>query len=174
MLILSAFLIASGAMVMERLSGSVGRLPGHRQAAALPTDAQGRMTAALVGFAAGHPGDRLLADRGDGRIRRSGDLLQGPGTGERHDLAESMIDNLFVAQNADFDFLLDQNDDIPRPDGGEIYVPVASGQQFGIEGGRRPTLRQHPERVSRPSGEGLRAGRADGLVDVLGNPIPDL
>lgn len=138
MLILSAFLMASGAMVMERLSGSVGRLldiakpPHFLQMHKGEYDA-----AALVGFAAEHPEiDSWLIEE---MVGFDGQAIsfETPGTGERHDLAESMIDNLFVTQNADFDFLLDQNDDIPRPDSGEIYVPVASGQQFGIEEGDR-------------------------------------
>ncbi|MDF2710289.1 MAG: efflux transporter, permease protein [Nonomuraea muscovyensis] len=64
-----------------------------------------------------------------------------PATGESGDLADSLIDNLFVTQNEEFDFLIDETGAIPRPSQGEVYVPVAYQQRFALHTGDRLAIR---------------------------------
>ena len=142
-LTLSAFLMSSGAMVLERLAGSVGTMfetakPPHFLQ--MHTGKYDRT--ALQAFAGEHPElDAWLVEEMigfDGQAvswERSAD-------GARGDLSETMIDNLFVAQNAEFDFLLDsRGDSIPSPSAGEIYIPVAYEQRYGLGVGDRLTVR---------------------------------
>ena len=55
--------------------------------------------------------------------------------------SDSLIDNLFVVQNEEFDFLLDGTGAIAQPSAGEVYVPVAYQQSFGLETGDELTIR---------------------------------
>src|SRR5699024_997200 len=66
-----------------------------------------------------------------------------PSTGESGDLADSLIDNLFVTQNDEFDFLLDEGGQIPRPSRGEVHVPVAYEQEFDLRVGDELRVRTH-------------------------------
>lgn len=138
---LSAFLMASGALVLERLVGSVDRM---FEAAKPPHFLQMHQgdydDGALESFAAAHPeiDSWLIEDM----IGFDGQAIgwERPATGASGDLAASMIDNLFVTQNDSFDLLLDA-DGAPRPAAGEIYVPVAYERQFGLETGDRLSVR---------------------------------
>lgn len=135
-LVLSAFLMATGCMVMERLVGGINQLfedakPPHF----LQMHAGDYDKAALESFAAEHPEidswlieDMLGFDSASLTWNR-------PGTGESGSLSKSLIDNLFVTQNQDFDYLLDQDNSIAQPSDGEIYVPVAYEEQFGLHAG---------------------------------------
>ncbi|MFT3889879.1 MAG: ABC transporter permease [Arachnia sp.] len=137
-LILSSFLMASGAMVMERLAGSVSRLfdtarPPHF----LQMHKGDYDTGALERFAAGQPGiEAWLIEEMVG-FDGSSITFERRSSGERGDLSASMIDHLFVTQNDRFDFLLDEADGIPRPTGDELYVPVATKQQLSLAVGDR-------------------------------------
>ncbi len=140
-LVLSAFLMASGTLVMERLSGSVGRLfeiarPPHL----LQMHRGGYDPGALRAFAAEHPEieDWLIEEMEgfDGQAIR----WERPGSGERGDFSASMIDNLFVTRNDRFDLLLDRQDVAVRPADGEVYVPVAYEREFGLRVGDRLTV----------------------------------
>lgn len=135
-LILSAFLMATGSMVMERLTGSVEQLfdeakPPHflqmHKGAYDPEQ--------LTLFAAEHPEiDAWLVEEMLG-FDGAAIGVHRPQTGESGDLAESLIDNLFVTQNDEFDFLIDEAGAIPRPSAGEVYVPVAYQQRFDLQRG---------------------------------------
>jgi putative ABC transport system permease protein len=137
-LILSTFLMATGSMVMERVVGSVDRLfdeaePPHflqmhkgdhdPEALARFADAHPEIEAWLVEEMLGFDGAAIAWHR--------------PSTGESGDLSESLIDNLFVTQNREFDLLLDEAGAAARPARGEAYVPVAYQQRFGLQVGDR-------------------------------------
>ncbi|MBP2436945.1 ABC transporter permease [Microbacterium amylolyticum] len=141
-LALSAFLLSSGAMVMERLAGSVGQMfsvakPPH--------------------FLQMHTGeydrealDSFAAERSDidswvvqEMLGNDGQLVSWTkqADGSQGDLSESQIDNLFVTQNPNFDFLLNADDDsIPTPAAGEVFIPVAVAQQFELSIGDTLTV----------------------------------
>lgn len=135
-LVLSAFLMATGAMVMERTFGSVDRLfeqaePPHF----LQMHRGDHDPDALARFAAEHPEiDAWLIEE---MLGFDGASLtwQRPSTGEAGDLGDSLIDNLFVTQNEEFDLLLDETGAAPHPAPGEIYVPVTYQQQLGLRVG---------------------------------------
>ncbi len=141
-LTLSAFLMATGAMVMERLIGSVDQLFEQAQPPHYLQMHKGEYdAAALDQFAADNPeiATWLIEDMlGYDSAAISWDR---PSTGESGDLAESLIDNLFVSQNQEFDFLIDETGVIPEPGPGEIYVPVAYKQQFDLQIGDRLGVR---------------------------------
>ena len=140
-LVLSAFMMATGSMVIERLAGSVGQLfeqgkPPHF----LQMHKGDYDEGALERFAAGRPEveawlieDMLGYDSASLAWER-------PGTGESGDLSGSQIDNLFVTQNEEFDFLVDGAGGIPRPAAGEVYVPVMYQQQVALEVGDELTV----------------------------------
>lgn len=134
----SAFLMASGALVVERLAGSVDRMfavakPPHF----LQMHRGDHDAAALEGFARSRP--EVDVWQIEEMLGFDGHAIawERPATGERGDLSGSMIDNLFVTQNAEFDLMLDADDAAPTPAPGEIYVPVAYRQQFGLQVGDR-------------------------------------
>ncbi|MGO1543914.1 MAG: FtsX-like permease family protein [Gulosibacter sp.] len=148
-LVLSALLMATGAMVMERLSGAVNGLfeeakPPHF----LQMHKGDYDTGALDAFAAEHPEIEswLIEDM----IGFDSSFLswERPATGETGDLSESLIDNLFVVQNEEFDFLLDETNSIPQAAEGEVYVPVAYQQTFGLEAGDELSIRTDAETVT--------------------------
>lgn len=141
MLVLSAFLMATGAMVMERMVGSVNQLfdeakPPHflqmhkgdydPEALAEFADEQPDIEAWHVEEMLGYAGPAIAWER--------------PATGESGDLSDSLINNLFVTPNEEFDFLLDETGAIPQPAPGEVYVPVAYQQSFDLHTGDELTL----------------------------------
>ncbi|MDO5065973.1 MAG: ABC transporter permease [Propionibacteriaceae bacterium] len=132
-LVLSAFLMATGCMVMERLVGGVNKLfdearpPHFLQMHVGPYD-----PAALERFAAEHPEiDSWLVEEMIGHDSASLTWSR-PTTGESGSMAESLIDNLFVSQNESFDLLLDADGAAVRPSDGEVYVPVAYESRFHL------------------------------------------
>lgn len=132
-LILSAFLMATGAMVMERLIGSVNQLFDEAKPPHFLQMHKGEYDAeALERFAAEHPEiDSWLIEEMLG-FDSAAIAWERPSTGESGDLSESLIDNLFVTQNQEFDYLLDESGAIPEPSPGEVYVPVAYQQTFEL------------------------------------------
>lgn len=141
-LILSAFLMATGAMVMERLVGSVNQLFDEAKPPHFLQMHKGDYDPdALTRFASEHPEiDAWLVDEMLG-FDSAAIAWHRPGTGEAGDLADSLIDNLFVTQNQEFDFLIDENGAIPRPSRGEVYVPVAHQQGFDLQLGDELQIR---------------------------------
>lgn len=141
MITISACLMASGAMVVERLVGAVDELFERAQPPHFLQMHQGDYdVAALEAFAAEHPEieswfieEMVGFDGGSIAWERAA-------TGERGDLSESLIDNLFVTQSTEFDFLLDAEGGVPRPDAGEIYVPVVYAQRYGLQVGDELTV----------------------------------
>ena len=135
-LILSAFLMATGAMVMERTVGSVDALfdeakPPHF----LQMHAGDYDPDALARFASKHPEiNAWLIEEMIG-FDSTAIAWHRPSTGESGDISDSLIDNLFVTQNTEFDFLIDETGAIPRPSSGEVYVPVAYQQRYGLRAG---------------------------------------
>lgn len=136
LLVLGAFLMATGAMVMERSLAAVDQLFEEAKPPHFLQMHQGTYDPqALDRFAAKHP--EISAWLVEDMLGFDGAAIgwERPTTGESGDLAESLIDNLFVTQNRDFDFLIDSRGKNPRPFPGEIYVPVAYEQQFGLQTG---------------------------------------
>ena len=135
-LVLSAFLMATGSMVIERLAGSVGGLfeqakPPHF----LQMHTGEYDTDALEQFAAEHEEiDSWLVTEMLG-YESNALAFQRPETGESGSLNQSRFDNLFVTQNDEFDFLVDDEGTIPEPAPGEVYVPVKYEQAFGLGAG---------------------------------------
>ncbi|MFV0430355.1 MAG: ABC transporter permease [Arachnia sp.] len=141
-LVLSAFLMATGAMVMERVLGSVDALfevakPPHF----LQMHSGDYDQAALRNFADQEPlvQEWLIEDM----VGYDGAAISWsrPGTQDFGDLSASLIGNLFVTQNTDFDYLIDQDNQIAAPEPGEVYVPVAYREMFGLEIGDRLGVR---------------------------------
>ncbi len=131
---MSAFLMATGAMVMERSVGSVDALFAQAKPPHFLQMHKGDYdTDALTAFAADHPEieswlieDMLGFDGSAISWHRSAD-------DETGDLSASLIDNLFVTQNEDFDFLLDEDGAIPQPSPGEVYVPVGYQRDVDLQ-----------------------------------------
>ncbi|TMR07779.1 ABC transporter permease [Nonomuraea turkmeniaca] len=142
LLILSAFLMVTGSMVMERSIGSVDQLfeeakpPHYLQMHKGDYDPD-----ALTRFASDHPEiDAWLVEEMLG-FDSAAIAWHRPSTGESGDLADSLIDNLFVTQQEEFDFLIDETGAIPQASRGEVYVPVAYQQSFGLQAGDKLAIR---------------------------------
>ncbi|GAB7189946.1 FtsX-like permease family protein [Kineococcus sp. NUM-3379] len=140
-LVLSAFLMATGSMVVERLTGSVGGLfeqakPPHF----LQMHKGGYDRSALETFAAGH--DEIDSWLVTEMVGYGSNALSWhrPATGESGSMSSSRFDNLFVTQNDEFDHLVDENGDTPEPARGEVYVPVKYQQAFGLQAGDTLTV----------------------------------
>ncbi|GAA5226547.1 ABC transporter permease [Paeniglutamicibacter antarcticus] len=142
MFIISAFLMSTGAMVMERSVGSVNALFEQAKPPHFLQMHKGKADAeALAEFAGEHPEiDSWLIEDMLG-FDGAAVSWQRPSTGGAGDFSSSLIDNLFVAQNEDFDFLIDGAGTIPRPAAGEVYVPVGYQQGFGLQIGDELDIR---------------------------------
>lgn len=142
-LILSAFLMATGSMIIERLAGSISQLseqgkpPDFLQMHLGDYDED-----ALDRFATEHESeiDTWLLEQMLG-YDSSSLAWERPSTGESGDLAASRIDNLFVTQNEKFDFLVDETGHVVEPEAGEVYVPVVYQEQHGLTAGDLLTVR---------------------------------
>ncbi len=140
-LVLSAFLMATGSMVVERLADSVGALAEQAQPPHfLQMHKGGYDRPALEAFAARH--DEIAAWLVTEMVGYESSALSWhrPGTGESGSLASGRFDNLFVTQNDEFDHLVDEDGDVPRPAPGEVYVPVKYAQAFGLRAGDALTV----------------------------------
>lgn len=135
-LVLSAFLMATGAMVVERMVGAVDRLFDEAKPPHFLQMHVGEVDAgALQDFAARHPEIESWTVAQLYGFDGAAVAWQRPSTGEGGDLADSLIDNLFVAQNSDFDFLIDETGAVAEPRPGEVYVPVAYRERFELQAG---------------------------------------
>ena len=142
-LILSALLMATGSMVIERLTGSISQLSEQGKPPDFFQMHKGDYDlAALEQFAAEHEStiDAWLIEEMLGYDSTSL-TWERPSTGEYGDLAASRIDNLFVTQNAEFDFLVDDTGEIVEPAAGEVYVPVVYQERYGLTAGDVLTVR---------------------------------
>ncbi|UZN02611.1 ABC transporter permease [Cellulomonas sp. S1-8] len=140
-LILSAFLMATGSMVIERLAGSVGGLFAQAQPPHFLQMHKGDYDrSALEAFAAEH--DEIDAWLVTEMVGYESNALSWdrPATGESGSMSSSRFDNLFVTQNDEFDYLVDENGDAPEPARGEVYVPVKYQQAFGLQAGDTLTV----------------------------------
>lgn len=140
LLIIGALLMSTGAIVMERLVGSVDHLFEEAKPPHLLQMHQGDIDRdALDEFASQHPKiDSWLIEEMygfDGAAivwTRDGDPSTASTAG---DFSDSLIDHLFVTQNRDFDFLLDDTGTTPHPAAGEVYVPVGFQQRYNLQQG---------------------------------------
>ncbi|MFV0461311.1 MAG: ABC transporter permease [Actinomycetales bacterium] len=135
-LILSAFLMATGAMVMERLVSSINQLFDEAKPPHFLQMHKGDYDeAALQSFADQHPEiQSWLIEKMDG-FDSATISWNRPGAGESGDFSDSLIDNLFVTQNTEFDFLVGMDGSIPKPTGDQIYVPIAMAERFSLQVG---------------------------------------
>ncbi|MBM7411142.1 putative ABC transport system permease protein [Clavibacter michiganensis] len=141
-LILSAFLMATGAMVMERTVGSVDALFAQAKPPHFLQMHKGDYDpAALDAFATAHPEIESWLIEDMVGYDSAAIAWSRPGTTESGTLAESLIDNLFVTQNTEFDFLLDADSAIVTPPDGSIFVPVAYQRSFGLQEGDELRIR---------------------------------
>ncbi|MDO5052252.1 MAG: ABC transporter permease [Pseudoclavibacter sp.] len=132
-LTLSACLMASGAIVLERTLGSVDRLFEQARPPHLLQMHTGEYDrAALERFAAGRPeiADWLVEEA----IGFDGAAVdwRRPAEGAGGDLSDSLVDNLFVVQNERFDQLVDESGAAPDPAAGEVHVPIAYREGFDL------------------------------------------
>lgn len=132
---ISALLMASGALVIERLTGALDEIfeiaqpPHYLQMHVGPID-----EAALSKFA---------ADTGLVKTYEIQDMVNVEGTNigiTRQDLStdsfsDSVMDNYFVTQNQNFDFLLDLNNQKVQMQPGEVGVPVSYAREKHIQVG---------------------------------------
>lgn len=141
-LILSAFLMATGSMVMERLVGSINQLFEQAKPPHFLQMHKGEYDeAALARFAAQHPEiDGWLVEEMLG-FDSSALTWRREATGASGSLSASLIDNLFVTQNDGFDLLIDLDGGVPEPTAGQVYVPVAYQQEFALQPGDELTVR---------------------------------
>lgn len=148
-LVLSAFLMATGSMVMERLVGSVNQLFEEAEPPHFLQMHKGEHDQeALEGFASQRSEiDAWLVEE---MIAFDSTTLSWSrsSTGETGDFSDSLIDNLFVTQNDEFDFLIDETGEIPRPSPGQVYVPVDAALQHQRNG--PSDERQRPPGRARP------------------------
>jgi len=140
-LVLSAFLMATGSMVIERLAGSVGGLFEQAQPPHFLQMHKGEYDmSALEAFATGH--DEIDSWLVTEMVGYESNALSWdrPSTGESGSMSSSRFDNLFVTQNDEFDHLVDEFGNIPEPARGEVYVPVKYEQAFGLKAGDTLTV----------------------------------
>lgn len=129
----STFLVSGGVLITERHQATVDRL----FAAAMPPD--------LVQLHSGTYDPGVLETFAAGRQDISSwqvshlagfvgaDLsIHHTATAQSTDLSASLIDHLFVTQNPHFDYLLDEHHNIPVPQPGQVYVPVALAADYQI------------------------------------------
>ncbi|WP_147918373.1 ABC transporter permease [Ruania zhangjianzhongii] len=146
LLVLSAFLMATGAMVAERLVGSIDRLFEVAQPPDFLQMHRGEYDpAALEQFAAEHPEIEswLVEEMLD--FDGAAVSWQHSSTGASGNISDSVMDNLFVTQNSEFDFLLDEAGAIAQPAPGQVYVPVTYQQRYGLAAGDRLTIKTDAE-----------------------------
>jgi len=140
-LVLSAFLMATGSMVIERLAGAVGGLVEQARPPHFLQMHKGEYDrSALEAFAAGH--DEIESWLVTEMVGYESNALSWsrPVTGESGSMGSSRFDNLFVTQNEEFDHLVDENGSIPEPARGEVYVPVKYQRAFGLQAGDTLTV----------------------------------
>lgn len=144
LLTLCSALMAVGAGTLERLSGSVSVLAETTKPPHFLQMHYGEYDAeALEAFAASRPEvtDWLIEEM----VGFDSALISYPGG----DLSRSVIDNLFVSQNVDFDFLLDPATGEPaHPGPGEVYVPLLYQGEYPISTGDTLTVSGVPLKVA--------------------------
>ncbi|NKE09940.1 MULTISPECIES: ABC transporter permease [Kocuria] len=133
--------MATGAVVIERVSGSVDALfeqakPPHF----LQMHAGDYNVHALQDFADQHPD--IEAWQIHKMVGYDGAAVswQRPATGQSGSLSESLMDNLFVTQNPEFDLLLGQDGTAVQPGPGQVFIPVAYQKQYGLQKGDSLTV----------------------------------
>ncbi len=133
---LSALLMASGTIVVERLAGASTQLFAQTRPPHFLQMHTGEVDrAALEDFAAGHPElDTWMIERTVG-VDGSDISWHAPDGGDAGTLSDSLVDNLFVEPNEEFDLMLDGAGEIARPGPGEVYIPLIYQQREGLDPG---------------------------------------
>lgn len=133
---LGACLMATGAMVIERLAGAGDQLfrqtkPPHF----LQMHSGDYDQNALDAFAAKHPEiDQWFVERTVG-VGGPSISWQRPAENASGSLGDSLIDNLFVTQNEQFDHLIGPDGTPVTPTPGSVYIPVAYQQSHDLRAG---------------------------------------
>ena len=136
----SAILMASGVAVIERLSGSLDEIfavaqpPHFLQMHIGPVD-----HAAVNEFANG--AGLVESSQVQPMATVSGtDIHFTRADGSSGSFSDSLLDNYFVAQNPNFDFLLDTSNQVAHPAAGELGVPVFYLARYGLTVGDQITI----------------------------------
>lgn len=148
---ISALLMSTGALVAERIVGSVDRLFAQAKPPHFLQMHTGEINhEVLTAFAEAHPGIQSwlvedLVDIEGSRIvwTRQTDAAATPDAtaptrtapARSGDLSDSLVDHLFVTQNTTFDFLLDTAGAVSTPAAGEVFVPVSIQSRYGLRAG---------------------------------------
>ncbi|HOP73342.1 MAG: ABC transporter permease [Synergistaceae bacterium] len=135
---ISAFLMVSGSLVITRSLGAIdGLFEIARPPHFLQMHAGGLDQADIDAFA--RSVDYVAAQQTQEMVNVDGSSIcfvkTREGREERFVLSESMTDNCFVAQNREFDYLLDLDNGILRVSGGEAAVPVKYMKKYGLKPG---------------------------------------
>lgn len=133
-LTLSAFLMATGASVLERLAGASDQLfeqtrpPHFLQMHSGDYDQE-----ALEDFDQAHPTiDSWMIEDMVG-VEGVSISWQRQNSDESGSMSDSLIDNLFVRQNAEFDFLIDDTGKPAQPKSGTVYIPVSYQLRYDLD-----------------------------------------
>lgn len=132
-LTLSAFLMATGASVLERLAGASEQLFEQTQPPHFLQMHSGDYDQkALEEFAQAHPTiDSWMIEDMVG-VEGVSISWQRQNSDESGSMSDSLIDNLFVRQNTEFDFLIDDTGAPAQPKSGSVYIPVSYQLRFDL------------------------------------------
>lgn len=147
-ILISALLMATGVLTIERLSGALDQIfdvakPPH--------------------FLQMHVGDydqtiiaQFAEQTGMVQSHEIQDMVNIEGVnikiaktdGTTSSLSDSLLDNYFVDQNANFDYLLDMNNQIVSVTDGQVGVPVGYAKDYGIEVGDQLVVNVEGEAIT--------------------------
>lgn len=130
LLTLSAFFMGTGAMVLERVTASVGALSEQaRPSHFLQMHTGDYDPAGIAEFADQRP--EVAQWQIEDMVGVGGASISWSGG----DMSDSLIDNLFVTQNTSFDLLLDARGEAVEPAPGQVYLPVVYQQRYELDTG---------------------------------------
>src|SRR5699024_5412518 len=132
-LILSAFLMATGASVLERLAGASDELfESTRPPHFLQMHSGDYDEAALEAFAQAQPSidSWMIEDMVD--VEGVSISWHRQDSDKSGSMSDSLIDNLVVRQNPEFDFLIDESGAPARPETGSVYIPVSYQHRYDL------------------------------------------
>lgn len=135
-LTLSALLMATGALVVERLTAASNELFAQTKPPHVLQMHSGDYDArALEDFAADHPEIESWFIEDMVGVDGSALTWSSATSGESGSMADSLIDNLFVTQNSAFDHLVDEDGTAVQPESGTVYIPVTYALRYDLAAG---------------------------------------
>lgn len=139
-LTLSAFLMASGSMIIMQLMGSINGLfeiaqPPHflqMHTGEIDQNKIDRFSDNVKYVVSQETVDMVNIDGANIWYVKAGQDIN-----QKVTMVDNMMDNGFVKQNSKFDFLVNLDNEIIKPNDGEIAVPTVYMQQYNLEIGDR-------------------------------------